>query len=168
MTDFGGKLRQARELRGVSLQQLAARTKIPVAALDALERNDLSRLPGGIFSRAFVRSYALEVGLNPDETVREFLEHFPHEPAVPVAHVSPAAGGLSEDETFESRQRIAKVLFKIILASFVAAAVILYLMWRQPAPPRSSAPAEPPPSSDRAPARGVTLQTPWTLGSVHL
>ena len=66
MTDFGGKLRQAREGRGVSLSQIAAATKISVVSLEALERNDLSRLPGGIFSRAFVQSYAQEVGLDPD------------------------------------------------------------------------------------------------------
>jgi len=59
---FGGKLRDARESRGVSLRQIANATKISVAALEALERNDISRLPGGIFSRAFVRSYASEVG----------------------------------------------------------------------------------------------------------
>ena len=79
MTDFGGKLRQARERRGVSLRQIAATTKISVASLEALERNDLSRLPGGIFSRAFVRSYAQEVGLDPDETVREFIDRFQQE-----------------------------------------------------------------------------------------
>ena len=68
MEDFGGKLRQARERRGISLRQIAASTKISAAALEALERNDISRLPGGIFSRAFVRSYAAEVGLDPDAT----------------------------------------------------------------------------------------------------
>ena len=59
MTDFGGKLRQAREARGISFRQIAASTKISVAALEALERNDVSKLPGGIFSRSFVRSYAV-------------------------------------------------------------------------------------------------------------
>ena len=58
MDDFGGKLRQARERRGISLRQIAASTKISAAALEALESNDISKLPGGIFSRAFVRSYA--------------------------------------------------------------------------------------------------------------
>ena len=76
MDDFGGKLRQARERRGISLRQIASSTKIAAAALDALEKNDISKLPGGIFSRAFVRSYAVEVGLDPDETVKEFLERF--------------------------------------------------------------------------------------------
>ena len=61
MSDFGDKLRQARERRGVSLCDIAAHTKFSIASLEALERNDTSRLPGGIFARAFVRSYAVEV-----------------------------------------------------------------------------------------------------------
>src|SRR4051794_39535358 len=60
--DFGGTLRAARERRGLSLRQIATATKISMLTLEALERNDLARLPGGIFSRAFVRAYALEVG----------------------------------------------------------------------------------------------------------
>jgi cytoskeleton protein RodZ len=76
---FGGKLRDARERRGISLRQIANATKISVAALEALERNDLTRLPGGIFSRAFVRSYASEVGLDPDATIQEFIAEFPND-----------------------------------------------------------------------------------------
>src|SRR5262245_47305788 len=74
---FGDKLRQARERRGVTLRQIADSTKLSVAVLDALERNDFSRLPGGIFSRAFVRSFAAEVGLDPEQMVRDFLAEFP-------------------------------------------------------------------------------------------
>jgi cytoskeletal protein RodZ len=103
-SDFGGKLRQARERRGISLRQIAASTKISPAALDALERNDVSKLPGGIFSRAFVRSYAVEVGLPPDETVKEFLDCFQAEPVAPV----PTHVPLPEHETrFESQRRMA-------------------------------------------------------------
>ncbi len=74
--DFGARLRAAREARGISLKEIAAATKISMLALEALERNDVSRLPGGVFSRAFVRAYAQEVGLNPEQTVREFTERF--------------------------------------------------------------------------------------------
>ena len=74
MSDFGLRLKQARESRGVSLRQIAASTKISIVALEALERGDFSRLPGGIFSRAFVRAYADEVGLDAEETVREYTE----------------------------------------------------------------------------------------------
>ena len=82
--DFGSRMRHTREQRGVSLRQIAQTTKLSVSALEALERNDISRLPGGIFSRAFVRSYAAEVGVDPEDTVRDFLAQFPHE-SVPGA-----------------------------------------------------------------------------------
>src|SRR5204863_3699181 len=78
--DFGGMLRAARERKGVSLRQIANSTKISVAVLEALERNDVSRLPGGIFGRAFVRSFAIEVGLDPETTIQEFIVQFRDEP----------------------------------------------------------------------------------------
>jgi cytoskeletal protein RodZ len=77
--DFGTRMKRVREERGVSLRQIADATKISIGALEALERNDISRLPGGIFSRAFVRSYAIEIGLDPEQTVREFLVQYPHD-----------------------------------------------------------------------------------------
>src|SRR2546422_6789668 len=109
--DFGTKMKRAREARGVSLRQIATATKISVAALEALERNHISRLPGGIFSRAFVRSYAIEVGLDPDETVREFLERFQEDTPAVAAH---AAVAVPEQESqFENQQRMASVLLKL-------------------------------------------------------
>jgi cytoskeletal protein RodZ len=77
--DFGRSMKRMREERGVTLRQIADATKISVSALEALERNDISRLPGGLFSRAFVRSYATQVGLDPEQTVRDFLVQFPHD-----------------------------------------------------------------------------------------
>ena len=76
-SDFGARMRQAREQRGVSLRQIADATKIGISQLEALERNDIARLPGGIFSRGFVRSYAAEIGADPEQTVRDFLAQFP-------------------------------------------------------------------------------------------
>jgi cytoskeleton protein RodZ len=77
--DFGAMLREARERRGLSLRVIADKTRISVRVLDALERNDISRLPGGIFSRAFVRAYAVEVGLDPEQAIAEFIARFPHD-----------------------------------------------------------------------------------------
>ena len=88
--DFGRSLREARERRGVSLRQIANATKIGMSALEALERNDISRLPGGIFSRAFVRSYAIEVGLDPEATIQEFIAQFPHD-SVTAGHPTSTA-----------------------------------------------------------------------------
>jgi len=74
---FGDRLRKQRELRGVGLTAIAEDTKISVGLLEALEHNDLSHWPTGIFRRSFVRSYARAVGLDPEATIREFIENFP-------------------------------------------------------------------------------------------
>ena len=78
MTDsFGRRLRAERERKRVALQAIAQSTKINLSLLEALERDDLSRWPSGIFRRAFIRSYAQAIGLDPERIVREFLERFP-------------------------------------------------------------------------------------------
>ncbi len=177
MDDFGGKLRQARERRGISLRQIAASTKISAAALEALERNDISKLPGGIFSRAFVRSYAIEVGLDPDDTVREFLERFNQEGARTAEAV--AAEVPQEEREFQERQKKAARLALggvAVLAILVVALVVAYraraarLKAEQEAlqsaaaaaaaiPPPAPEPAAPPPPAETAPpAAAAQLQ----------
>jgi cytoskeletal protein RodZ len=128
MDDFGGRLRQARERRGISLRQIAAITRISAAALDALERNDISKLPGGLFSRAFVRSYAVEVGLDPEETVREFLERFAQEPASSAERVSAAIP--EHERTFQEQRRKAARALAIGGACVVLLIIAAVFAWR--------------------------------------
>ena len=147
MSDFGGKLRLARERRGTSLQQISATTKISIAALEALERNDISKLPGGIFSRSFVRSYAQAVGLDPDETVHEFLDRFQATTSLPApTQVGTIhATNPEEESAFESRQRIAGVVLKLLLISIPLVVLALYFTMRTRVP-LSSAASTPTPS----------------------
>jgi cytoskeletal protein RodZ len=88
--DFGTVLRQARERSGRSLRQMADSTKLSVRAFDALERNRIDQLPGGIYRRAIVRAYATEVGLDAEKTLRAFLALHPDEVPSAVHAVSPA------------------------------------------------------------------------------
>lgn len=76
-SSFGARLRSHRERRGIDLDAIAHRTKISVSLLVALERDDPSRWPPGIFRRSFIRAYATAVGLEPESTLKEFLERFP-------------------------------------------------------------------------------------------
>jgi len=122
--DFGTFLRQAREQRGVSLQDLAVATKISARVLEALERNDPSKLPGGIFSRAFVRAYAREVGLDPDVTAATFVSAFPDESG---ADDMPATTSAVEAESFEQRRRIVRILVRLVgVAAIVAILAVIY------------------------------------------
>ncbi len=146
MNDFGGKLRQARERRGIPLRQIAATTRISVAALEALERNDTSKLPGGIFSRAFVRSYADEIGLDPEETVREFLERFQGEPVTPA--VLTMAIPQAELEFERKRQLAARVfVVAVILMLIIGAVVVYFVLQARPASLDPGRPAQSGPST---------------------
>jgi cytoskeleton protein RodZ len=75
MGSFGENLRRERELRGVSLREIADNTKISIRFLEALEEDRVDVLPGGLFPRSFVRQYAIFVGLDPDRAVADFLSH---------------------------------------------------------------------------------------------
>jgi hypothetical protein len=81
--DVGLELRQARERRGLTLEQISHTTKISRPVLQALEASDESRLYAPVFTRSFLRAYAREVGLDPDDIVRRYLEQFaaPEAPA---------------------------------------------------------------------------------------
>jgi cytoskeletal protein RodZ len=124
--NFGSMMRRARERRGISLRQIATATKISVGALESLERNDITRLPGGIFSRAIVRSYALEVGLDPEKTMQEFLAKFPQDSVTAGSPHVP-----QEDHVaIESDRESAKTLVTLIAISVPIAALILYFTLR--------------------------------------
>jgi transcriptional regulator with XRE-family HTH domain len=74
---FGARLRQQREERRIDLSWIAEQTKIKRSLLDALERDDVSHWPAGIFRRAYIRTYAHIIGLDPDAVLREFLALYP-------------------------------------------------------------------------------------------
>ena len=149
MDDFGGKLRQARERRGLSLRQIANSTKITASSLEALERNDISKLPGGIFSRAFVRSYAVEVGLNPDDTVREFLERF-GQGSQPSAEAGAVAAPIPEHErTYHDEQRKAARTLAIIGVTVLLVVVVGVFTLRARARQKAARPAAATPAANR-------------------
>ena len=70
-------MKRLREQRGITLREIADTTKLSVRTLEALERDDISCLPGGIFSRGLVRAYAEQLGVDPETTVQEFIARFP-------------------------------------------------------------------------------------------
>jgi len=74
---FGARLRRQREEREITLTTISTNTKIKVSLLEALESDDLSSWPKGLFGRAYLRDYAAAVGLDPEALVTEFLAIHP-------------------------------------------------------------------------------------------
>jgi len=74
---FGARLRAHRERLQISLETISNDTKIKLSLLEALERDDVTYWPQGLFRRAYVRSYAHAIGLDPAAVVREFQQLYP-------------------------------------------------------------------------------------------
>ncbi len=72
MGSFGENLRREREMRGITLAEIAQATKISARMLSAIESGREDQLPGGIFNRSFVRQYARYLGLDEERVVTEF------------------------------------------------------------------------------------------------
>ena len=72
LASFGEELRREREIRGISLKEIADATKISKRFLEAIERNDHRTLPAPVFTRGFVREYARYVGLSCEEMVNRY------------------------------------------------------------------------------------------------
>jgi cytoskeleton protein RodZ len=74
LPSFGEKLKQEREKRKISLEQISVSTKIGTRMLQALEEDKFNQLPGGIFNKGFVRAYSRCLGLDEDQIVAEYLQ----------------------------------------------------------------------------------------------
>jgi cytoskeleton protein RodZ len=72
LATFGEELKREREIRGISLKEIADDTKISKRFLEAIERNDHKTLPAPVFTRGFVRQYARYLGLNAEEMVNRY------------------------------------------------------------------------------------------------
>jgi cytoskeletal protein RodZ len=124
---FGPRLRQERERRQISLSSIAANTKINQSLLEALERDDLSRWPSGIFRRAFLRSYATAIGMNADDLWKEFSERFPDpsaaEPPEPAHRSSPPdharATSVAASAQVDRTERL-ELVFRVSVPRFLA------------------------------------------------
>ncbi len=100
--DVGATLQSARERTGLSVEDVARRTKISVRVLRAIENNAFEDLPHGIFTRGYLRAYAREVGLDPTAIVEQFLARFD----TPGAPVEPPSQGRNDNEPLDDTSAV--------------------------------------------------------------
>ena len=107
---FVTRLRRHRERNRISLEEIASATRVKKELFEALEANDLSSWPRGLYARAWVRTYACAVGLDPIDTVDEFCRLFPqgdrrgHATMQDIATIV-ASGGDFKDEFPHAERR---------------------------------------------------------------
>lgn len=167
-TDVGSRLRAAREAKHLSVLEIADTTKISTRALEALEENDVAQLPGGIFTRGFVRSYAAEVGLDPEQTLRDYLAQLPTEE---IAEGTGRDNRSHEHDVYQSQQRMARTVLTLVPVG-VAVAALLFFFWIRGVPSGTGTPAAPARAVEPEPAppprldRSVRVDPPTLIEPV--
>jgi cytoskeleton protein RodZ len=134
LASFGEELRREREIRGISLKEIADATKISRRFLEAIERNDHQTLPAPVFTRGFVREYARYVGLNAEDMVNRYnfaasrddriekppeLQKYPQTPVRDISPKPPAKRGIPPAFALINRNLIAVT---VIVAALVGVA----------------------------------------------
>jgi cytoskeleton protein RodZ len=121
MSNFGSSFKRARESAGLPLEKIAAETRISTRFLAAIENEDFHLLPGGVFNRGFIRSFAERVGLNPDQALADYdrISSAVEEPVEVLRNVERASMRKSE-----------RSLYPIAAGLLVILIVVFYVVTR--------------------------------------
>lgn len=111
-------MRQAREERGISISEVAEQTRISPHYLDLIENDDYRTLPGGIFNKGFVKSYAKYVGIDEQEALQDYTSLVATQEGVPPDDPKTYKPEVLTDERTSSS----------MLPTIIFAAIILGLM----------------------------------------
>ncbi len=65
-------MRRHRETRSMSIEEISRATRVPMSSVERIETDRFDELPGEVFVRGFLKSYALSVGLQPDEVLARY------------------------------------------------------------------------------------------------
>jgi len=148
MTGFGEHLRREREMRGVSLEEISASTRISIRFLQAIENEELSKLPGGIFTRSFVRTYARYLGLDEERVLADCQLAGKHKPEVDIPRIT-----ISRARPDETAART-RIIGLVVAVALLAGGYALFRHSRRVREQRSSTPVAISPST---PAPGANL-----------
>jgi len=162
MLEFGASFRKSRESLNVSIEKIAEETRINTRFLEAIENERFDLLPGGIFNRGFIRTYALRLGLDPEEAIQGYEKLFRAAEAEPV---------LQAEEL--PRGKTTKIpVYYVAVAGLLILVIVFYLFTRHAEAPKvvytppvkesttPETPAQPPPSTPIVPATASAAVVP--------
>ena len=164
LPSFGEKLKQEREKRKITLEQISVSTKIGTRMLQALEEDKFNQLPGGIFNKGFVRAYSRCVGLDEDQTVAEYLQASGDAPP-PRTEPGGHEDGERKNEARDNEQNVrrleaisdapARQLPWGLFAAFLLVIALALSIWSHRERERARQSVRPTPTTATAPSPGV-------------
>jgi cytoskeletal protein RodZ len=126
---LGEKLRQAREERGISISEVAEQTRISPLYIDSIEKNDFKTLPGGIFNKGFIKSYAKFVGYDEHQALAEYQKAIAAEEAAEPDLKVYRPEVLTDDRSAASLAPT--IIFAAIILGLVSAGILFLVNYVQ-------------------------------------
>src|SRR5690625_1769033 len=128
--EIGEKLKEAREAKSISLDSLQETTKIQKRYLIAIEQGNLHILPGKFYARAFIKEYAIAVGLDPDELLEGHKDEVPttevEDNTVPYTRLQRSRRGEGTGKSSAVLSVIPKIIVVLLVIGIIIVAYILY------------------------------------------
>lgn len=162
--NFGETMRREREMRGVSLEEVANATRISTRNLEALENERWEQLPGGVFNRGFIRSISRYLGLDEENLVSEYVLATDDQPQMAV---------WADKAGARKPSRLPMVFAGVIAALLLSAGFFIWRDWalvKAMVTGRASAESAPPkvalsprPAPSQPPVAAQTSLVPETL-----
>lgn len=128
METLGQQIRQERTLRRLSLEEMALTTRIPLRILQCIEEDRFDALPGEVFVRGFLRSYADAIGIDGKELLQRYDVHRrqPEDaaPTLPPAELTQRGRRLGQWRLGQTRFGVA-IAFAMLMILFTLAISIV-------------------------------------------
>ncbi|MGE0784507.1 MAG: helix-turn-helix domain-containing protein [Sandaracinaceae bacterium] len=131
MSSLGTYLRHERELRQISLEEVAQTTRIPLRMLQHLEHDELAQLPGEVFAKGFLRSYARAVGLDSEDLLERYASRAASSTGEPAADGENQPAPITALTPPESGRRFGIAIALVILLILFTLALSIVLRPRQ-------------------------------------
>ncbi|HEV7374349.1 MAG TPA: helix-turn-helix transcriptional regulator [Pyrinomonadaceae bacterium] len=126
---FGEQLRLAREARGITLRHISDQTRISMRYLEAIESDDYKRLPGGIFNRSFIKSYAKQIGFDEKEAIEGYLRTAREQGESDEVATTPYRSHVYTDGG--SRSPLVTLLLTVLILAVLSLGVYAAVHWYQ-------------------------------------
>ena len=130
MTELGTRLKEARTVKGYSLDDLQEMTKIQKRYLAGIEEGNYSMMPGPFYVRAFIKQYADAVGLNSDELLESYKQEVPSSTTEEARQTMTSAPSRRKPIS-KSSNNISDIFPMIVVALFIIIGIVIFWYFYQ-------------------------------------
>ena len=128
---LGEKLRQAREERGITISEVAEQTRISALYIESIEKDDYRNLPGGIFNKGFVKSFAKYVGIDEQEALQDYSRLLANQGSDVTEEPKTYRPEVLTDDSHSS-SKLTTIIFAGVILSLMVAGVLMLVRYIEP------------------------------------